>query len=118
MNSWLHNLPSLARGRDRCTLQIHPSDARRRGLADGARARLRTRIGEIEVPVELCADVMEGVVSLPHGFGHAGEGMRMAIAAGRPGANVNEVTDELPADAPSGASVLFGGPVAVSRSDR
>jgi anaerobic selenocysteine-containing dehydrogenase len=113
MNSWLHNLPALAKGRERCTLQIHPDDAALRGLASGDAALVRTRIGEIRVPVEVTTDVMPGVVSLPHGFGHAGPGIALRVAARRPGANVNAVTDDAPTDGPSGASALFGGPVEV-----
>jgi anaerobic selenocysteine-containing dehydrogenase len=114
MNSWLHNLPALAKGRDRCTLQIHPDDAALRGLADGGTARLRSRVGEIRVPVEITADVMPGVVSLPHGFGHDGAGLAMAVATQKPGANVNAVTDDEPVDVPSGSSMLFGGAVEVA----
>jgi anaerobic selenocysteine-containing dehydrogenase len=113
MNSWLHNLPALAKGRDRCTLQIHPDDARERGLESGGQALLRTRVGEIRVPVEVTDAVMPGVVSLPHGFGHDADGMSLGVAARKPGVNVNAVTDDAPFDAPSGASVLFGGPVEV-----
>jgi anaerobic selenocysteine-containing dehydrogenase len=113
MNSWLHNLPALAKGRDRCTLQIHPEDAAERRLAEEGEALVRTRVGEIRVPVELTEDVMRGVVSLPHGFGHEGSGVALSVATRRPGANVNAVTDDDPSDAPSGASVLFGVPVEV-----
>jgi anaerobic selenocysteine-containing dehydrogenase len=113
MNSWLHNVAALAKGRERCTLQMHPRDAAQRALADGDRARVRTRVGEIEVSVEVTDAVMPGVVSLPHGFGHRGPGLEMRIATKRPGANVNLVSDDLAFDAPSGASALFGGPVEV-----
>jgi anaerobic selenocysteine-containing dehydrogenase len=113
MNSWLHNLPSLAKGRDRCTLQIHPDDAAERGLVPGGEALLRTRVGAIRVPVEVTTDVMRGVVSLPHGFGHEGPGVALRVATRKPGANVNAVTDDALFDAPSGTSVLFGGPVEV-----
>ncbi len=113
MNSWLHNVAPLAKGRERCTLQIHPRDAERRALAHGDRARVRTRVGEIEVPVEVTDAVMPGVVSLPHGFGHQGPGVELRVATKRPGANVNLVSDDLAFDAPSGASALFGGPVEV-----
>jgi anaerobic selenocysteine-containing dehydrogenase len=116
MNSWLHNLPGLSKGRERCTLQIHPQDATPRGLADGALARVRSRVGEIRVPVEVTGDVMPGVVSLPHGFGHDGEGLGLRVATRRPGSNVNAVSDDAPTDAPSGASMLFGLPVEVERS--
>ena len=115
MNSWLHNLPALAKGKDRCTLQIHPDDAARRGLANGGTALLRSRVGAIRVPVEVTRDVMPGVVSLPHGFGHDGAGLAMNVAAKKPGANVNAVTDDAPVDVPSGASMLFGGAVEVTR---
>jgi anaerobic selenocysteine-containing dehydrogenase len=113
MNSWLHNLPALAKGRHRCTLQIHPEDAAARGLAAGSEARVRTRVGEIRAPVEVTEDVMRGVVSLPHGFGHTGPDVALRVATRRPGANVNAVTDDAPRDAPSGASALFGAPVEV-----
>ncbi len=113
MNSWLHNLPALAKGRERCTLQIHPDDAAERGLTTGGEALLRTAVGAIRVPVELTDAVMRGVVSLPHGFGHAGPGIALRVAARKPGANVNAVTDDALGDGPSGASMLFGGPVEV-----
>jgi len=117
MNSWLHNLPSLAKGRDRCTLQIHPEDARERGLSDGDTAVLRTRVGEIRAPVEVTDAVMRGVVSLPHGFGHAGDGVMLRVARRKPGANVNAITDDALFDAASSTSALFGGPVEVVRAE-
>jgi anaerobic selenocysteine-containing dehydrogenase len=113
MNSWLHNLPALAKGRERCTLQIHPHDAARRGIAEGARVRLVGRVGAVEVQAEVTDAVMPGVVSLPHGFGHAADGMALRVAARRPGANVNDVSDDLALDEASGAGALFGQAVAV-----
>jgi anaerobic selenocysteine-containing dehydrogenase len=117
MNSWLHNLPALSKGRDRCTLQIHPDDARTRGLASGETALVRTRVGELEAPVEVTPAVMPGVVSLPHGFGHTGEGLGLGVAAKRPGANVNAVTDDIHHDVPSGSTMLFGAHVEVTKAD-
>jgi hypothetical protein len=76
-NSWMHNLPMLVRGKPRCTAQVHPDDARRLGLADGAAAVVRSRTGSIVVPVEVTDDVMPGVVSIPHGWGHDAPGMAM-----------------------------------------
>ncbi len=113
MNSWLHNVAALAKGRERCTLQIHPRDAARRGIADGARVRLVGPVGAVEVPAELTDAVMPGVVSLPHGFGHAGDGLALRVAEQRPGANVNLVSDDLALDEASGAGALFGQPVEV-----
>ncbi len=113
MNSWLHNLPSLAKGRDRCTLQIHPDDALARGIESGDGVLVRTATGEIHVPAEVTADMMRGVASLPHGFGHRGDGIRLQVATKKPGANVNAVTDDAATDASSGASILFGSSVEV-----
>ncbi|HEU4894366.1 MAG TPA: molybdopterin dinucleotide binding domain-containing protein, partial [Acidimicrobiia bacterium] len=112
MNSWLHNLPALAKGRDRCTLQIHPDDARARGLESGGEALLRTRVGELRVPVEVTEQVMPGVVSLPHGWGHDMEGSQMEVAASRAGVNSNLLSTGA-MDPLSGNAVLNGIPVEV-----
>ena len=114
MNSWLHNLPALAKGRDRCTLLVSPKDATRLGLATRGRARVRSRVGEVEVAVEVTDEMMPGVVSLPHGFGHGLVGTRMRVAAEKqPGACSNYLTDEVPLDVPSGTHVANGIPVEV-----
>jgi anaerobic selenocysteine-containing dehydrogenase len=113
-NTWMHNLPSLAKGPERCTLLINPEDAKRIGLTDGAHARVKSRVGSVEVPVVITRDMMPGVVSLPHGFGHDAEGMRLAVATARPGVNSNLLADEALLDALSGNAVLNGIPVDVS----
>ncbi len=86
-NSWLHNVEVLVRGPERCTLQIHPDDAAERGLAGGDHARVRSRVGVLEIPVEVTDSIMPGVVSIPHGWGHRGTAMR--VAAAHPGVNTN-----------------------------
>ncbi len=112
-NSWMHNLPSLAKGPARYTLQVHPDDAARLGLESGGTARVRSRVGEVLAPVEVTGDVAAGVVSLPHGWGHDAPGTRLAVAAKRPGGNSNALTDEQPLDPLSGTAVLNGIPVQV-----
>ncbi|HEY6134589.1 MAG TPA: molybdopterin-dependent oxidoreductase [Rubrivivax sp.] len=107
-NSWMHNLPTLAKGPERCTLLVHPADAARRGLAAGQRARLDGPAGNVAVTVELSDDLMPGVVSLPHGWGHGLPGSRMSLAAERPGANLNAVLDDRLRDPLSGNAVLSG----------
>jgi anaerobic selenocysteine-containing dehydrogenase len=117
MNTWLHNLPVLAKGRERCSLLVHPDDAKRLGLVAGARARIRSRVGEVEAPVELSDDMMPGVVSLPHGFGHTETGTRLGIATSQqPGVNSNVLTDEEALDPWSNTSIVNGIPVEVTRS--
>ena len=116
MNSWLHNLPALAKGRNRCTLLISGKDAQRLGIADGGDAVVRSRVGEIVVQCEVTDEMMPGVVSLPHGFGHGAGATRLTVAARRqPGVNANALTDEHALDAPSGTSVANGIPVEVER---
>jgi anaerobic selenocysteine-containing dehydrogenase len=113
-NSWMGNLRALAKGRERCTLLVHPEDARRLGLAAGGRARVRSRVGELEAPVAVSDEVMPGVVSLPHGFGHDAPGARMRVAREHAGVSSNLLTDETQLDALSGNGVLNGIPVDIA----
>ncbi|MDT9691601.1 molybdopterin oxidoreductase family protein [Streptomyces sp. P9(2023)] len=113
-NSWLHNAPSLNGGSNRCTLQIHPADADRLGLADGKPARITAEGGALEVEVEITDAVRSGVVSLPHGWGHDRPGTRLTVAAARPGVNVNQLLDGSRLDPLSGTAVLNGFPVEVA----
>jgi anaerobic selenocysteine-containing dehydrogenase len=110
----MHNVPSLVSGKPRCTLHVNPSDATRLGLSNGRAARVRSRAGEVEVPVEVTDDIMRGVVSLPHGWGHDAEDARMRVAREHAGANSNRLADELELDPLSGNAVLCGIPVTVA----
>jgi anaerobic selenocysteine-containing dehydrogenase len=119
-NSWMHNLPVLAKGAYRCTALVHPRDAERLGLGDGASADIST-IGSagqaarsIRVQVELSEQMMPGVVSLPHGWGHDLPGTRLGVAAERPGANLNVLLDENQRDPLSGNAVLSGIPITMA----
>jgi anaerobic selenocysteine-containing dehydrogenase len=116
-NSWMHNLEPLVKGKPRCTAHVHPDDAERLGLADGALARVRSRAGEIEVPVEVTDAVMPGVVSIPHGWGHDVEGVRLGVASAHAGVNSNVLADELLVDAVSGTAVLNGIPVELAPAE-
>lgn len=111
-NSWMHNLPALSGGTNRCTLQIHPSDAARLGVSD--KAVVTGPAGALEVPVEITDAIRPGVVSLPHGWGHTHPGTRMRIAVQDPGVNVNSLYDDSLLDPLSGTSVLNGVPVQVA----
>jgi anaerobic selenocysteine-containing dehydrogenase len=112
-NSWMHNIEVLVKGRERCTLQVHPLDAERLGLSDGGRARVSSRVGAVEAPVVVTDVVSPGVVSLPHGWGHDAPGTAMAVAARRPGVNSNVLTDPAVLDPLSGNAVLNAIPVEV-----
>jgi len=112
-NSWMHNSERLVKGRDRCTLLMHPQDAQARGLKDGQPVRVASRVGEVVTPLEVSEEMRPGVVSLPHGWGHGREGTRLRVASARPGVSVNDLTDESLVDPLSGAARLSGVPVVV-----
>ena len=107
-NSWMHNLPILAKGPERCTLLINPLDAARLGLADGGLARLKAAGAELLAPIHITPDLMPGVVSLPHGWGHDLPGAQLGLAAQRPGVNMNALLDDALRDPLSGNAVLSG----------
>lgn len=108
LNSWLHNVPALMRGRDRCTILLHPDDAAARGLADGARCEVSSAAGTVEAAVEVSDEVRRGVVSRPHGWGHEGPGLRLGVAEQHPGANLNALTGPGGLDVPSGTAAFSG----------
>ncbi|MFT5223279.1 MAG: anaerobic selenocysteine-containing dehydrogenase [Glaciecola sp.] len=105
-NSWMHNQERLVKGRDRCTALMHPDDASARQLVDGAPVCVRSTIGEIEVPLEISDEIMPGVVSIPHGWGHAVTGVGWKTAQANPGASVNDLTDTALFDPLSGNAAL------------
>ncbi|MEX3771051.1 molybdopterin dinucleotide binding domain-containing protein, partial [Mycolicibacterium fortuitum] len=111
-NSWMHNLPALSGGSNRCTLQIHPDDAADLGLTDIA--VIKGPGGELLAPIEVDDGMRRGVVSLPHGWGHDRSGTGQRLAAGNPGANVNQLNDGTHLDPLSGTAVLNGIPVDIA----
>ncbi|MEU6574554.1 molybdopterin oxidoreductase family protein [Streptomyces sp. NPDC046805] len=110
-NSWMHNVPALTGGTNRCTLQIHPDDAERLGVRDGGQVRVKGAGGEVVAPAEVTDSVRRGVVSLPHGWGHDRPGTRLSHAVTAPGVNVNQLLDGSLLDPLSGNAVLNGVPV-------
>jgi anaerobic selenocysteine-containing dehydrogenase len=107
-NSWMHNLPVLAKGAARCIALVNPTDAARLGLEDGGRVRIEHDGRSIEAELEITDEMMPGVVSLPHGWGHDQPGTQLKIAAANPGANLNALMDENRRDPLSGNAVLSG----------
>jgi len=113
-NSWLHNVAALMKGRDRCTLLMHPADAASHGVTDGDLVRVVSSAGRIEVPVEVTEAIKPGVVSMPHGWGHDRPGTRLSVANGSPGVNTNILSPPTFLDEPSGNGALNGIPVAIA----
>jgi anaerobic selenocysteine-containing dehydrogenase len=113
-NSWMHNSARLVKGKPRCTLMIHPADAADRSLEPGAVAVVRSRAGEVRLPVEITDTLMPGVVSIPHGWGHHREGLGWSTAEAHAGVSANDVTDERRVDRLSGTAAFNGVPVEVT----
>ena len=117
-NSWMHNSPRLVKGPPRCTLLVHPDDAVSRGLVTGDLAELRSDTGAVTVPVEVSDAMLPGVVSLPHGWGHDRDGVRLRVARAHAGASANDVTSDRHLDTLSGNAAFNGLPVTVRRQSR
>ena len=110
-NSWMHNIEALVSGRERCVLLVHPDDAERAGVRDGETAILESRIYRGLVPVHVTDEMMQGVVSLPHGWGHRDVRRWQKVAAARAGVSVNDWTDDGDVEVVVGQSILNGIPV-------
>ena len=113
-NSWMHNYHRLIKGRDRCTLLMNPADMQRLSIPDSGRVIVASRVGEVAVTAQASPDMMPGVVSLPHGFGHHREGTQLGIASANAGVSCNDITDEFALDQLSGNAAVNGVPVSVS----
>jgi anaerobic selenocysteine-containing dehydrogenase len=113
-NSWMHNVPVLVKGKERCTLLVHPTDAARFGLEDGAPAKVSSEAGALVVPVEVTDAIAPGVVSLPHGWGHDKAGTRLTVANQHPGVNTNVLAPGGFVDVLSGNAAVNGIPVTVA----
>lgn len=113
-NSWLHNSHRLVKGPARCTVMLHPEQAEALGIANGTTVRVTSRVGSIELPAEVTPDIMPGVVSVPHGWGHQRAGIRQQVAQQHAGASVNDLTDDQFIDVLSGNAALNGVPVTLA----
>lgn len=107
-NSWMHNSQRLVKGKNRCTLLIHPDDAASRGLNPGDHAEVWAQDRSVVIPVEITEDIMPGVISIPHGWGHHRPGTRQSVAAAHAGVSINDLLDDTLVDPISGTSVLNG----------
>ena len=114
-NSWMHNSQRLVKGKPQCTILMHPADAAHRQLSKGEKVLVRSRVGSITVPVEISDEMMPGVVSIPHGWGHDRPGNQLEIAQQHAGKSINDLTDNHTIDALCGTAAFNGTPVTVDR---
>jgi len=114
-NSWLHNSHRMVKGKKRCLALINPWDAETRKLQDGDIALVSSRVGTIRIPVAVSDEMMPGVISIPHGWGHQMDGVELGIASEHAGVNTNILTDDQFLDTVSGNAALNGVPVSLSK---
>jgi len=117
-NSWMHNSERLVKGRLQCTMLMHPADAAPRHLGAGQKVLVRSRVGSIVVPIEISEEMMPGVVSIPHGWGHDRLGMQIEVAQAHAGGSINDLTDELTIDALCGTAAFNGTWVMVESAEQ
>jgi len=113
-NSWMHNVERLIKGKPRCTILMHPTDAAHRRLASGQKVVVQSRVGSIVLPVEVSEEIMPGVVSIPHGWGHDRPGNQLEVAQQHPGASINDLTDTQTIDALCGTAAFSGTVVTIT----
>ena len=116
-NSWLHNSERLVKEnptKPRCTVLMHPTDAANRDLLNGQKVVVRSRVGSIVLPVEISEEIMRGVVSIPHGWGHDRDGNQQTVAQQHAGASINDLTDQQSLDALCGTAAFNGTAVTVA----
>lgn len=113
-NSWLHNSYRMVKGRDRCTMLIHPEDAAKRDIKDGDKVAVTSKVGTEYINAEVSDEMMRGSISIPHGWGHNRSGIKMNIAADHAGTSMNDLVDDMVVDKLSGVSVINAIPVDVA----
>jgi anaerobic selenocysteine-containing dehydrogenase len=116
-NSWMHNSERLVKGRTQCTILMHPDDAADRDLLNGQMVEIRSRVGSITLPLEISDEMMAGVVSIPHGWGHDRDGNQLEVAQQHAGESINDLTDNQLVDALCGTAAFNGTPVTVLAAD-
>ena len=116
-NSWMHNSQRLVKGKPQCTILMHPTDAAQRRLRPGQKVSVRSRVGSVVVPIEISEEMMPGVVSIPHGWGHDRPGIQLEVAQEHAGESINDVTDNLTIDALCGTAAFNGTWVAVDATN-
>ena len=108
-NSWMHQVPNLSKSKQvRCTAMLNPVNAKALNIVDGEEVKIKSRVGEVLIPVEITDSMMPGVVSIPHGFGHAREGTQVPVADQKPGVSVNDLTDPMRIDPLTGNAAFSG----------
>jgi anaerobic selenocysteine-containing dehydrogenase len=111
-NSWMHHVTRLNRDQPRCTAMVHPEDAASLEIADGSRVTIHSSVGQIGLPLEFSPDMPRGVVSIPHGYGHAREGLGWDVPDEAKGESYNDLVPNASLDV-TGNAALNGVPIEI-----
>ena len=112
----MHNSARLVKGDNRCTLMMHSEDAQRLNLDTGQAVTVSSEVGSVVVPLEVTADIMQGVVSLPHGYGHNRKDTKLSVAEKHAGVSINDLTSDAIVDPLTGNAAFSGQIVSVASS--
>ena len=112
-NTWTQNSERLVKGKNPCTLEVHPQDAEKLGITKGQLLTVSSIVGEINIEAVITDDIQQGVVSMPQGWGHNQKGTKMSVAAQQPGVSINDLTDANRVDTLTGNAAFNGTPVAI-----
>ena len=115
-NSWMHNSELLQKGKNRCVVLINPTDAAKEGIKTGSKVHVTSRVGEVQIEAQVTEDMMPGVLSIPHGYGHHKKGIKLGVAQENPGVSVNDLTDELLIDELTGNAAFSNLHVTLKRA--
>ena len=112
-NSWMHNSERLTKGDNRCTLMMHPEDAKSRGFTNKQEVEVSSTVGPVKIELEITDEILQGVVSIPRGYGHAREGVELQVAKSRPGVSINDLNDDSLVDELTGNAAFSNAKVRV-----
>ena len=113
-NTWTQNSYRLVKGKNPCTLELNPKDAKALSIIDGQVVLVTSETGRVEVEVNVTANIRPGVVSLPQGWGHNQKDTSMTTAAKQPGVSINDLTNSNRIDNLTGNAAFNGTRVAIS----
>jgi anaerobic selenocysteine-containing dehydrogenase len=112
-NSWMHNSKRLVKGKNRCTLLINSKDANTLNLIEGQNVTVSSTVGQVKLPIEITENIMLGVVSIPHGWGHHRKGTKINVAQNNAGVSINDLTNNMQLDTLTGNANFSGTKVKV-----
>ena len=114
-NSWMHNLQRMIKGPNSCTAMINPTDAESYNIKSGDQIKIKSRVHEVNIEAEVTNEIMSGTISIPHGWGHDRDGIKLNTASSKSGVSFNDLADDQLVDPLSGVSVINAIPVTISR---